>query len=276
MGKYNFKLMKLVPFHEEESPGTSTGTSKSSQPTAPPPRASGAVNNILESQHAQLDKEMGDVFSKRNLTNRQKLSEYNRSINKQLLNESRQKAEIGQSNRKLAKQLARAALGGDQSATRTGPPSALAPGSIAGDDGGREDTLDFDDLTGAQKANASLLFNYLKQKHPKQIAFNPITKEVSIESGPRKPKKRLVGSNYEDLIEDLVSPKSERAELPWYGDEFYRFLAKLDLPTNLVKNKNRLDFLAQSSSAPRRKSERKKRPAPGQAQAAKAPKIEWP
>ena len=67
------------------------------------------------------------------------------------------------------------------------------------------------------------------ESHPGTISWDGDTREVTIEG------RHLPGSNIDSLIGHVV--RSRKSDSPDYGDDFWRALASINLPEELVKNK---------------------------------------
>ena len=89
--------------------------------------------------------------------------------------------------------------------------------------------------------SAKALLQELKL-HPNRLQIDNKTNEVSIDG------RKLVHSNFIDLLGDIVRKPRKTAILPLHANTFLNFLGELNIPEDLIGNKARVRYLRKYKS----------------------------
>ena len=81
------------------------------------------------------------------------------------------------------------------------------------------------------QSQANNLLTMLESR-PESISWDRDTNEVSIYG------KKLIGSNIVDLVGDIL--RKRKIPAPEYGNEFFHMLAKMNIPEELIRNRDRI------------------------------------
>ena len=110
--------------------------------------------------------------------------------------------------------------------------------------------LSLDSIPRTYRPPAETLMKEL-ERHPEQIKWDPTTREVSLNG------RALRGSNIIDLVGHAI--RSRKAAPPVHANEFLKALAELNVPEELVRNKNYQNYKNLEPEKPPKKPRKKKR-----------------